>query len=135
MNAEMSGLHQEQSQADRRLRDLERRLTEIDGDISEVEGRARTALDPGTSLVLEEYRMLLAYLDHKQRMRVSNERQEGFARERLEKIENEMTRQGLKIRGMENLLERRLKELQLEMENKRLALLDEAWLQRQEDGR
>lgn len=45
-----------------------------------------------------------------------------------------MTQWGLKIRGMENLLERRLKELQLDKENKQLSLLDEAWLQKQGDG-
>ncbi|MET0006064.1 MAG: hypothetical protein ABW087_20895 [Candidatus Thiodiazotropha sp.] len=62
-----------------------------------------------------------------------NERQHGFARERLEKIENEMIQKGLKIRGMENLLERRFRELALDKENKQLSLLDEAWLQKQKD--
>lgn len=133
MNSEMSGLRQEQRQADQRLRDLDQQLTNIVGEISELDRRAHTELEAGANLVLDEYRMLRAYLDHKQRVRVTNERQRGFARKQLEKIDGEVTRQGLKIRGMENLLERRLRELQLDMEKKQMSMLDEAWLQRPGD--
>ena len=133
MNIEMADLRQTHRQADDRLQVLEEKLTLIDGEISEAERCVRSALEPGTNLMLEEYRMLLAYLDHKQRIRFNNERQHGFARDRLEKIEDEMTQQGLKIRGMENLLERRLRELALDNENKQLLLLDETWLQNQRD--
>jgi hypothetical protein len=130
MNVEMSNLRQTQRQANDRLQVLENKLTEIDSEISEAEHCVKAALDPGARLALEEYQMLLSYLDHKQRLRVNNERQHGFARDRLEKIEDEMTQQGLKIRGMENLLTRRLRELELDRENKQLSLLDEAWLQK-----
>ena len=131
MNIEMSELHQTQRQANDRVQNLEEKLLKIDGEISEAEGYVRSALDPEGNLALEEYQMLLAYLDYKQRIQVNNERQHGFARDRLEKVEDEMTQQGLKIRGMENLLARRLRELALDKENKQLLLLDEAWLQNQ----
>ncbi len=133
MNVEMADLRQTHRQADDRLQVLAEKLTLIDGEISEAERCVRSALDPGADLILEEYRMLSAYLEHKQRIRVNSARQHGFARERLEKIEDEMTQQGLKIRGMENLLERRLKELALDNENKQLSMLDEAWLQNRRD--
>ncbi|MGD8911369.1 MAG: hypothetical protein PVJ68_01325 [Candidatus Thiodiazotropha sp.] len=131
MNIEMSDLRQTQRQANDRLHVLAERIKVIDGEISEAESCVRAALDPGANLILEEYQMLLTYLDHKQRIRVNNERQHGFARDRLVKIEDEMTQQGLKIRGMENLLERRQRELELDKDNKQLSLLDEAWLQKQ----
>ncbi|MES9816762.1 MAG: hypothetical protein AB2794_04635 [Candidatus Thiodiazotropha endolucinida] len=133
MNVELSELRLTQRQANERLQVLEEKLLEIDSEINEAEHCLRSAVDPGAKLVLEEYQMLFAYLDHKQRLRVNNERQHGYARERLEKIENEMIQQGLKIRGMENLLERRLRELALDNENKQLTLLDEIWLQIQKD--
>lgn len=135
MNIEMDALRQTKRQADERLHVLEEKLNAIDEEISEAESCVRSVLDPGTNLALEEYRMLLAYLDHKQRIRVNSERQHGFARDRLEKIENEMAQQGLKIRGMENLLERRLRELELDEENRQLSQLDEAWLQKQRGER
>jgi hypothetical protein len=131
MNIEMSDLCQTQRQANDRLLHLEERLKEIDGEISEAECCIRSAIDPEANLALEEYQMLVAYLDQKQRIRVNNERQHGFARDRLKKIEGDMSRQGLKIRGMENLLQRRLRELELDKENEQLSLLDEAWLQKQ----
>ena len=134
MTIEMSGLRREQRQTDQRLWNFEQRVKAIDAEISEAESRARTALDAGAVLVIEEYRMLQAYLDHKQRTRVNNERQRGFARERLVKIENKITRQELKLRGMENLLQRKFKELQIEMEHKQQSLMDEAWLLRRGDG-
>ncbi|MEW8000432.1 MAG: hypothetical protein AB2777_15870 [Candidatus Thiodiazotropha endolucinida] len=133
MSVEMTELRLTQRQANERLHVLEKKMLEIDGEINDAEHCLRSAVDPGTKLVLEEYQMLFAYLDHKQRIRVNNERQHGFARERLEKIENEMIQKGLKIRGMKNLLERRFRELALDKENIQLSLLDEAWLQKQKD--
>jgi hypothetical protein len=134
MNIEMSELLQTQHQANDRLHFLEEKLMEINDEISDAERCVRSTLDTGANLALEEYQMLLAYLDHKQRIRITNERQQGFARKRLEKIEQEMTQQELKIRGMENLLERRIRELTLTIENKQLSQLDEAWLQKRKEG-
>lgn len=85
MNIEMAELCETQCQASDRLAVLEQKLMKVDDEISEAERCARSALDSGANLVLEEYQMLLAYLDHKQRIRVNNKRQHGFARERLEK--------------------------------------------------
>ena len=134
MNAEMSGLRMQQRKVDEQLSALKQKQTKIDGEIGTVECRVSAVLEPGMNLNLEEYRMLLAYLDQKQGMRVNNERQQGFARERLKKVEGKMVHQGLLIRGIDNLLQRRLKELQLETENKLFSLLDDAWLQRQGVG-
>lgn len=133
MNIEMSELRQTQCQANDRFHLLEERLKEIDGDISEAEHSLRCASEPQANLALEEYQMLLAYLDHKQRIRVNNERQHGFARDRLEKVDGEIAQQGLKIRGMENLLERRIREQESDKEKEQLLQLDEAWLQKQRD--
>jgi hypothetical protein len=134
MNIEISGLRQEQQQAVARLHALEEKLMAMDEEIGAVEGRARLALDPGNNLALEEYQMLLAYLDQKQKLRINNERQKEFAQKRLEKIDGKLAQQGLKIRGVENVLERKLDEQRLEAENKQIAHLDEAWLLRNEEG-
>jgi hypothetical protein len=134
MNVEMSGLRLQQRKADEQLSDLKQKQTQIDGEIGAVECRLRAALDSGANLIIDEYRMLISYLDYKQRTRINNERQQKFARERLKRVEDEMIHQGLLIRGIENLLKRRHKELQLETENKQLSLFDDAWLERQGDG-
>jgi hypothetical protein len=81
-------------------------------------------------LNLDEYRMLLTFLNHKQGLRINNERQQGFSKQRLKKAADEMIQQSLKVRGIEHLLQRRRKELQLETESKLLSLLDDAWLHR-----
>ncbi|MEJ2610284.1 MAG: hypothetical protein P8179_09385 [Candidatus Thiodiazotropha sp.] len=132
IDIEITGLRQEQRQADERVQVLEEGLSLMDSEISDAEHRARSALDPGANLVIEEYQMTLAYLDQKKRLRVNKERQQGFAQERLKKIEGKLTQQCLKSRGVENLLERRLNEQRLEIENKQRSLLDEAWLLNQE---
>ncbi|WP_316369621.1 hypothetical protein [Candidatus Thiodiazotropha sp. CDECU1] len=133
MNSEMAGLRQTRRQADDRLHVIKEKLSVIDEEIGEAERCLRSALDPGSDLALDEYQMLIDYLDYQQRIRFNNERQQGFAQVRLEKIEEEMIQQGLKIRGMENLLERRARELALAKEHKQLSLLDEMWLQKQKD--
>jgi hypothetical protein len=128
MNVEMTGLRDEQRQAAERLYQLEQRMAVLEREIEDAEQRVRTVLGVGSNLVLEEYQMLLTYLEQKQRLKVNHERQIGFARERFEKIGEALVQQGLKIRGVEHTLERRLDELRLERENKQLSQLDEAWL-------
>ncbi len=130
MNVEMTGLRSEQRQANDRLDQLEARKRALESEIQTAESQIRSALDPGKRLVLEEYQMLLTYLDQKQRLKVNHERQIGFAQERCGKIEAEMVDQGLKIRGVEHVLERRFNELRLKTEIEQQTHLDEAWLLR-----
>jgi DNA-binding transcriptional MerR regulator len=131
MNMEITGLKMQQRKEDELLGDLKQKQAEIEREIDAAESQVRTAIDPDAQLILEEYRMLLAYLDHKQGMSVNNLRKQGFTIERIKKIEKKMVHQGLKIRGIENLLQRRHKDLQLDIENKLLSHLDDAWLQRE----
>ncbi|MET0119605.1 MAG: hypothetical protein ABW124_01055 [Candidatus Thiodiazotropha sp. 6PLUC9] len=130
IDIEINGLRQKQQRTDERVRAIEKGLTQIYSEITEAECQARSSLDPGGNLVIEEYQMLQAYLDQKKRLCVNKERQHGFAQERLETIEGELTQQCLKTRGLKNLLDRRLNEQRLETEKKQLSLLDEAWLLR-----
>ncbi|MES9851131.1 MAG: hypothetical protein ABW170_04785 [Candidatus Thiodiazotropha sp. L084R] len=130
IDIEITGLRQKHQQADERVRVIKEGLTKIYNEITEAEDLARSVLDPGVDLVIEEYQMLQAFLDQKKRLCVNKERQHGFAQDRLETIEGELTQQCLKTRGLKNLLERRLNEQRLETEKNQLLLLDEAWLLR-----
>jgi hypothetical protein len=130
IDVRISGLRLQQRKEDKQLSNLKRKQSEIEAEIHSIESHVRTALDPGRMLNLDEYRMLLTFLNHKQGLRINNERQQGFSKQRLKKAADEMIQQSLKVRGIEHLLQRRRKELQLETESKLLSLLDDAWLHR-----
>jgi flagellar biosynthesis chaperone FliJ len=134
INIEISGLRLEQQQADTRLKTLEEKLSEVDEVIQKTEDRVRVVLDSGNTFSIEEYQMLVAFIDQKQKLRINNERQVNFTQKRVEKINQSMIQQGLQIRGIENLLHRRRDELRLESDKKLLSQLDEAWLLNKKEG-
>jgi flagellar export protein FliJ len=127
---ELQSLSGEAQQLANRLRQLEARMNSLQGEIDGTESRVRSTLQAGSDLCLEEMRMSLDFLDNRERLKVNQQRQINFAQNRSDKLAERLTQSGLKVRGMEHLLQHRLDELQLELASRELATLDEAWLQR-----
>ncbi|HHJ13929.1 MAG TPA: hypothetical protein ENJ79_06060 [Gammaproteobacteria bacterium] len=130
-HGEMEALRDQGRVARAQLESIESRLSAIDGEIQAAEQGMRAAMDRGSPVSVDEFRMTSDYLHQQHLVHRNQEKQRRYAERQLASVQEKIIQQHLKIRGVGQVRRRKLYQLGLELQKQQMIALDEAWIQRQ----